>query len=162
MAPLADRFAAKVAASSDVSVCWPWTAYTDLQGYGRIQALGVAERAHRVAWMLANGPIPKGLYVCHRCDNKVCCNPAHLFLGTHEDNMADRSLKGGYEQGLVTECPDGHPFSGANLCVTSEGFRACRMCMAVKDRAYKARNRQKLRDKQRARRVRLADQRRAA
>lgn len=51
-------------------------------------------RANRAAWVLVNGPIPDGMLVCHHCDNPPCCNPAHLFLGTNSDNIADRDAKG--------------------------------------------------------------------
>lgn len=63
-------------------------------GYGMIKSNGVHQRAHRVAWEIENGPIPDGLLVCHRCDNRPCCNTNHLFLGTHQDNFDDMVAKG--------------------------------------------------------------------
>lgn len=77
------------------SGCWEWQGSRSPLGYGRYYpAMGVKVLAHRHAYELANGPIPDGMQVCHTCDNPPCCNPGHLFLGTHQDNMADRQSKG--------------------------------------------------------------------
>ena len=64
------------------------------QGYGRVRWHGQDTRTHRLAWELAHGPIPSGLWVLHHCDNPPCCNPAHLFLGTAQDNHDDMHRKG--------------------------------------------------------------------
>jgi hypothetical protein len=52
------------------------------------------QNAHRAGWEIERGPVPDGLHVLHRCDNRLCCNLDHLFLGTHADNMADKVAKG--------------------------------------------------------------------
>lgn len=62
-------------------------------GYGHMVIKAQAKMPHRVAWEVANGPIPAGMMVLHRCDVRTCINPEHLFLGTHKDNMRDMAAK---------------------------------------------------------------------
>ena len=90
--PLAERFWEKVDKSGE---CWLWTAHRNADGYGMVglERRGI-DRSHRVAWRLANGSIPAGMSVLHRCDNPGCVRPDHLFLGTQRDNIADMDAKG--------------------------------------------------------------------
>jgi hypothetical protein len=74
--------------------CLEWTAVRHEHGYGQFSLGDKMEKAHRVAWKIAHGPIPRGMCVLHRCDNPPCVAEEHLFLGTQADNVADRDAKG--------------------------------------------------------------------
>lgn len=91
--PLVIRFWAKVK-QGQPDECWPFMASRNAAGYGTIGIDGKSALANRVAWQLTNGAIPAGQYVLHKCDNPPCCNPSHLFLGTHADNALDKKIKG--------------------------------------------------------------------
>ena len=89
--PLALRFAEKV--QPHKSGCHHWTGSIMPNGYGQIHSNGRTAYAHRVAWELANGPVPDGAFVLHTCDNRRCVNLAHLWLGTYLDNINDMNAK---------------------------------------------------------------------
>ncbi len=92
--PLRQRFQ-KLVGPVNENGCMLWTGANNVNGYGRIgYGDGRTVAAHRVAYELANGPIPDDLQVLHKCDVRSCVNPAHLFLGTQADNMQDMSRKG--------------------------------------------------------------------
>lgn len=84
----------RVDRSGGPDACWPWMRVPSTGGYGLAKYKGRRRIASRVAWELTNGPIPGGMQVLHHCDNPPCCNPAHLFLGTVADNVADMIAKG--------------------------------------------------------------------
>ena len=82
--------------------CWNWTGGMHGVGYGSLsKKLHASGYAHRAAYELANGPIPKGAYVLHKCDNRRCVNPAHLFVGSHLDNIKDMQAKGRHKGGSL-------------------------------------------------------------
>ncbi len=115
--------------------CWIWTGTRGPQGYGRIRVGGRRSTgAHRFAWEIVRGPVPDGLFVCHRCDNPPCVRPDHLFLGTASDNAWDCARKGRRPQSKRTHCPQGHEYSAENTYRSPRGHRGCRTCLRAKAR----------------------------
>lgn len=81
------------------SRCWEWTGLPQKSGYCRIRINSNYRRVHQVSWEMHFGKIPDGMCVCHKCDNKICVNPSHLFLGTNRDNQIDKVSKGRQAKG---------------------------------------------------------------
>jgi hypothetical protein len=93
-----NRFWSKVAITANPDECWEWQASVGSHGYGQL-SLGTFKNqtialSHRFVWQIKMGEIPNGMFICHRCDNRRCCNPAHLFVGTYQDNIDDMNKKG--------------------------------------------------------------------
>lgn len=97
-----DRLLAKAAINPNTG-CWDWTAAKHKNGYGKFGMNGSTALAHRVSYELHLGPVPKGMLVCHRCDNRACINPEHFFLGTHRDNTGDMTSKGRHGMAKLSE-----------------------------------------------------------
>lgn len=140
---IADRFWEKVDVKGP-DECWPWTASVggpvrrngkeSTHRYPQIWWDGRVWKAHRLSWVLAHGDIDPALDCCHRCDNVMCVNPAHLFLGTAKDNAIDMGDKRRQYRQKWTHCPHGHEFTVENTRWRLQDGRQRRYCRACQRR----------------------------
>ena len=105
--------------------CWEWQGNKSTDGYG----CWSGKRVHRCLYSVQHGPIPDGLIIMHRCDNRSCCNPAHLELGTVADNNKDMMLKGraSNQHKGKTHCKNGHEYTPENTYKYGK-MRVCKTC----------------------------------
>ena len=82
--------------------CWIWTGTPGAWGYGQVHWEGSSKRAHRLSYMVFIRTIPEGLHCLHHCDNRLCINPTHLYLGTNQDNNDDMMRRGRHKSGGST------------------------------------------------------------
>lgn len=119
--------------------CWTWTGAIQSKGYGSFHHDGRRQSTHRLAYALLVGPIPPGLQIDHLCDNKRCCNPAHLEPVTGKTNCERTAAA------LKTMCKHGHRLEGDNLIIkrraSGRTSRNCRKCQLVaQQRSYRRAN----------------------
>ncbi len=136
-----ERFESKY--MKDPSGCWLWQACVNNSGYGGFNINRKWVMAHRVAWEIAYGSIPKGVHVCHHCDTTNCVNPDHLFLGSRFDNMQDAVKKKRQNYSKRTKCKNGHTLKGNSYvrkdCVVFG--RRCKTCAKLSKVRYRANRR---------------------
>lgn len=118
--------------------CWPWQRSASKAGYGRVEINYHARSAHRLIWEAFNETIlDPNVFACHACDNPRCCNPRHVFPGTHTDNMRDMVAKGRKAKARPrSHCRRGHRLTDDNLIVTARGVRRCKICSAARLATY--------------------------
>ena len=123
--------------------CWLWQGSRARNGYGHTGYRGDTRIVHRKLYeVIHDVTLDRWVYVCHRCDVKLCCNPDHLWIGTPKDNMHDRDRKGRQNEARKTHCKRGHPLSGGNVIFRKQGRgkredvmrRVCRTCERIRYR----------------------------
>lgn len=117
---------------TDPDVCWPWTGYIRQNGYGQFMFDHKPYPAHRAALIIATGSNQPGMDACHRCSNRACVNPAHLFWGTRSENIKMSWAKPRtHYNSAKTHCPQGHPYEEENTYRYGTS-RICRTCAIIR------------------------------
>lgn len=134
--PVHERILEKIKISD--SGCWLFTGCLNNDGYAKIVLNNRPVSAHRMMYEYKFGKIENGLMVCHKCDNRNCVNPDHLFLGTARDNRIDCVNKKRVRIfiGLKKRCKRGHLFSKSNTSFNSNGDRLCLKCRKINWQNY--------------------------
>lgn len=128
--------------------CWEGDFHVLPNGYAEVSAWGRQQRAHRLTYRIAKGPIPKGMDVLHSCDNPICYNPEHLSLGKDKRNVVESISRGRRNTARPNrvsnpgmygrnECSRGHKLEGANLYMTPDERRQCRACRNAAARRWR-------------------------
>lgn len=123
-----DEFRARVVVDLETG-CWEWVGNKVTQGYGRFNIKPkVVVKAHRLSYVMYNGPIPNGLDLHHICNNPSCVNPSHLIPLSRGEHIKTMNRDPGKHNRIKTHCKQGHEFNIVNTYVTSKGRRSCRAC----------------------------------
>lgn len=130
---MSERFWSKV---NKTESCWLWEAYVTQAGYGQTHFEGKLQYAHRVAYSLTKGNIPKDMTIDHLCKTRACVNPAHLEVVTRGENTLRGNSPAAINR-LKTMCKRGHPLTPDNIYVWRK-MRGCRQCKNIRQRAYRS------------------------
>lgn len=110
------------------SYCWNWKGFISPNGYGWFWMNNTGTSAHKASFILFNREFIGSKYILHKCDNRKCVNPEHLFLGTQSDNIKDCVKKRRHINSNKTHCIRGHLYNKANTRIKKSGWRDCRIC----------------------------------
>lgn len=138
VADLAERLRYKV----NNEGCWNWAGSTNGKGYGQMTFRGRGITAHKASYEAHIGPIPSGMLILHKCDNRACINPEHLYAGTYKDNRRDMLERSGWKHPYRDrlQCSAGHIYSDGSFRIAKDGSRVCKECMKQHMRTYRARS----------------------